>query len=288
MTFRISWILAAWALGGLVPVLAQDLPAPTGPAAVGTMVFEWSDSSRAEVVEFLAPDTGTRRLAPAPPRGGRTTVVQAWYPAASASGGSSTVAPYNPDIEAFVPAIGDTARIALYRSVRTHAGWNAPLAPGGKLPVLLFSPGSGVFRADYTSLYEDLASHGYLVVAVSHPGITLMSLHDGRLATEWRGWRPPPGLSMSLDRDSLRASMEFYAKTRDTYASGDIRFVLDRLIEMNRGAEGGALPRPTRPGQNRRLRALNRRCGCGRSGPRRSPDPRRARLRCNPAADALR
>ncbi len=40
MTFRISWILAAGALGGSAPVLAQDLPAPTGPAAVGTMVFE--------------------------------------------------------------------------------------------------------------------------------------------------------------------------------------------------------------------------------------------------------
>jgi dienelactone hydrolase len=105
--------------------------------------------------------------------------------------------------------------------------------------VLVFSPGGGTFRADYTALYEDLASHGYVVVAVSHPGITLMSLTDGRIGREWSGWRPPPELSMSLERDSLRKSAEFFARTRDAYSAGDIRFVLDQLRALDLGAADG-------------------------------------------------
>lgn len=214
---------------------AQQLPVPTGPAAVGTVTYEWTDSSRAEVVEFLAPERGSGRLTPLPAQGRRTLFVQLWYPAVRPEGSAASEAAYNPEADAFTGAISDTARIALYRATRTHAWAGATLVPGGRLPVLLFSPGGGAFRADYTALYEDLASHGYVVAAVSHPGITSMSLGSGRIAAEWRGWRPPPGLSMSLEPDSLRVSSRFFAETRDRFAVGDVRFVLDQLQELDRG-----------------------------------------------------
>lgn len=218
---------------------AQRLPAPTGAEAVGTIIYEWVDRSRSEVVAFLAPDSTTGRLAAVPAGGHRTIVAQLWYPASKGAGGAFELAPYNPDLAAFAPAITDTARIALYRNTPLHAGAGPPVKPGERLPVLVFSPGGGMFRADYTALYEDLASHGHVVAAISHPGITLMSLDDGRVGTEWSGWRPPPGLSMSLERDSLRVSAEFFARTRDTYSVGDVRFVLDRLRDLDRGSDGG-------------------------------------------------
>ena len=213
----------------------QDLPTPTGQAAIGTVTYEWVDSSRAEVVELFKWDPDASRLTTVPANGNRRIVAQLWYPATD-SGARLERAPYNPDIEAFAATMTDSARVATYRRTATHALGGAPLAPGGRLPVLVFSPGGGTFRADYTALYEDLASHGYVVVAVSHPGITLMSLTDGRIGSEWTGWRPPPGLSMSLERDSLRKSAEFFARTRDAYSAGDIRFVLDQLRALDLGS----------------------------------------------------
>ena len=40
----------------------QDLPTPTGQAAIGTVTYEWVDSSRAEVVELFKWDPDAGRL----------------------------------------------------------------------------------------------------------------------------------------------------------------------------------------------------------------------------------
>jgi dienelactone hydrolase len=52
--------------------------------------------------------------------------------------------------------------------VATHALSGPPVAPGPH-PVLLFSPGLTELRSDDTALDTDLASHGYVVVAIDHP-----------------------------------------------------------------------------------------------------------------------
>ena len=54
--------------------------------------------------------------------------------------------------------------------MQTHAVANAmPSAAPALFPVLVFSPGGGALPALYTSLCEDLASHGYLIAAIDHP-----------------------------------------------------------------------------------------------------------------------
>ena len=53
--------------------------------------------------------------------------------------------------------------------VRTNARRNArPLEGLGGYPAIVFSPGYGVPHALYTSLFEDLASHGFVVIALDH------------------------------------------------------------------------------------------------------------------------
>jgi predicted dienelactone hydrolase len=230
---RAWWRLSVCFGLGCTTLTAQQLPAPSGPAAVGTLRVEWRDSSRIEMVEYLARDVATGRWNPAKPSGARRLVVQFWYPAAP--GGGRTAAPvYNSDLPRFGAGILDSARAATYRAVRPHATPGALIAPGAPLPVLLFSPGSSTFLSDYTSLFEDLASHGYVVAAIGHPGITLVSFEDGLAAVEWAGWRPPTGMSQSLDRDSLRASAAHFATTRDRTSVADVRFVLDRLASLGR------------------------------------------------------
>ena len=53
------------------------------------------------------------------------------------------------------------------QTLRTHS--LDSLNPIGKTPFLIFSHGLGVNPADYRSLLEELASHGYVVVSLNHP-----------------------------------------------------------------------------------------------------------------------
>jgi pimeloyl-ACP methyl ester carboxylesterase len=85
-----------------------------------------------------------------------------------------------------------------------------------------------MFAEDYTTLMEEFASHGYVVAAISHPGINLVAYPDGAIGTEWTGWRAPQGLSMSLEPDSLRLSWQFF-RSRDLYLAADVRFVIQSL-----------------------------------------------------------
>src|SRR6476646_138342 len=58
----------------------------------------------------------------------------------------------------------------------------APLKRRGGWPVVLFSPGFGAERELYAGLIEDLASHGYIVVAIDHPhDAGIVEFPDGRV-----------------------------------------------------------------------------------------------------------
>jgi predicted dienelactone hydrolase len=146
--------VAAWALP--VPVF----PEPTGPYAVGTSVLQWTDRSR--------PETAT-----VDPDDRRTVVAQLWYPAR----GENRHAPYlgrTPE-EAQTVAEGLAGYVGLPGFVldglplaRTAAVLDAEPV-GGDRPVVLFSPGLGGVRGQNTVWAEELASRGYVVVALDHP-----------------------------------------------------------------------------------------------------------------------
>ena len=55
-----------------------------------------------------------------------------------------------------------------------------PVRRAGGWRVVLFSTGYGIERQLYTGLVEDLASHGYVVVAIDHPhDANIVSFPDG-------------------------------------------------------------------------------------------------------------
>ncbi|MEY2533438.1 MAG: hypothetical protein QOF29_1348 [bacterium] len=134
------------ALAGVAPPVA--LPKPSGAAAVGT-----------DVVALVDPDRGGRRL-----------MLTRWYPAAAGAGDRPPAAYAGPLVRG---ALG-------LPDVRVHARLGARARPG-RLPVVLFSPGLGVPRLMYQALAEDLASHGYLVVAVDHTGEAPVEFPDGHM-----------------------------------------------------------------------------------------------------------
>ncbi|MGY0235805.1 alpha/beta hydrolase family protein [Longispora urticae] len=151
--------------GGPTPP-REWLPAPTGPRPVGTLSTRLVDHSRRDP---YAPGQRWREL-----------MVQAWYPAAPAPG--PRAAYLAPKAVAHLEA-GLGVPAGSLAQLRPYARTGAPPARTG-CPVVLFSHGWGGGRTNATTLAEDLASHGYLVVAVDHTyDADAVEFPGGRLET---------------------------------------------------------------------------------------------------------
>jgi dienelactone hydrolase len=147
-------LLAAAAL--MVPSAADAAvspPPPTGPAPVGLERLTLTDHTRTEKL--------------AVPRGGdRKIPLRVWYPAAAPGAAAATVLT-GPE-QAFLESGNNLAAGAL-DGIAGTATDDAPAAPG-KHPVILLSHGGGTTTAFHAAQATDLASHGYVVVGIDHPG----------------------------------------------------------------------------------------------------------------------
>jgi dienelactone hydrolase len=147
---------AASSGGGL---LHLALLAPTGPYPVGVHTLRVEDRSRPDPWG-VAPD------------GHRELMITVRYPARSAPG--HPPAPYLlPGEAAAFTSMNNFTGIPADRvdwtATRTHGSVDAPVARhGGPWPVVLHSPGVADPRALGSTLCEELASHGYVVVSVDH------------------------------------------------------------------------------------------------------------------------
>jgi predicted dienelactone hydrolase len=132
---------------------APTLAKPTGDRPVGTTALYLKDTSRPDP---WVPSVPYREL-----------MVSLFYPVASPDGPKKQFMS-----EAEAKAVFDEAGItgippSVLTTVHTDAVVDARPAGRG-LPAVVLSPGFKRPRAELTSLSEDLASHGYLVVLVDH------------------------------------------------------------------------------------------------------------------------
>ncbi len=153
-----------------LPVLwpVMKLPLPGGPFGIGQRWLVVVDSSRQE------------RFAPG---GVRRFPVKIWYPAAP--GVTGTRARYGDPREMGGAAL-PVALFAQVGLIRTHAILDAPPAAGDRFPILVFSHGYGGGFGQNTVQMEELASQGYVVASIAHPGEA--------------AWAPfPDGTGMAMD-----------------------------------------------------------------------------------------
>lgn len=207
---------------------AQDLPLPSGKSDIGHCRFEWTDTSRQEI---LAVEPSNRRI-----------VADIWYPADQSS---QVLVPYL-DTAAIKRALGETGLssflgdhgAALIRSgsIRTHARENAPFNRHlRQAPVIFFSHGMGMITQLYTAQIEDLASQGYIVVALSHPyDAWLVSFSDGMQVIFETKQRKAAG---STEQQHIA-----YENQRIEWWAADIRFALDQLFAINDGKPSATAP----------------------------------------------
>ena len=184
------------------------LPKPTGPYAVGRSLFDWTDHARTDPYSSsIGKD--------------RELMVWLWYPAAPSPGAAPAE---------YIPAAWADKLpwrpMTIPAKVRVHAVADAPLAGKGKsYPVLVFSTGFGNLSSDYTSLLEDLASHGYAVLGITNTySAPVVRFPDGRVAQYLRAASFPRGSRQAVESAGDRMVKVWAA---------DVRFSLDMLAAMN-------------------------------------------------------
>jgi dienelactone hydrolase len=93
---------------------------------------------------------------------------QIWYPAISTE--CPNYASYLPET-VYQSSLQQDPMVAAVHSVITDAAVDGPLLPTGKpYPALFFSPGNGMYRQQNNFMFEYLASRGFIIVSVDHPG----------------------------------------------------------------------------------------------------------------------
>lgn len=207
-----AWTKAVVLLAVLLTATTLDaksgvLPPPSGPSPVGRTILYWTDAARDEAFSSKPGDR-------------RAMAVWLWYPAAPQA--DAKTAPYIDQIDKWKGALS-RSDISMAGAVQTHAVADAPPAPAPDgLPVILFSSGSSAMPALYTSLCEELASHGYVVAALGHPyDDRAVMFADGRIVREAKQPSGDAILPFLRERVSVRAQ--------------DLRFALDQLARLQSG-----------------------------------------------------
>ena len=209
---------ASIAAGVIFPV---PNPFPiTGPYQVGTREEYLVDPQRAEI--YAKDPTSPREL-----------MIQIWYPAAPEK--SDRRASFMPGIESAAPAIAAKLNLPSFvlnhlKYVRANAFWEAaPLFRDEMYPVLIFSHGWEGFKEQNIYQVEELASHGYVVVAINHTYGAIHTLFpDGRAVLVNQSALPEGVSDQEYDQASDTLSRQW---------SEDMDLILDELAVWNKAED---------------------------------------------------
>jgi len=205
---------------------AVTLPTPTGTFAVGRAVYDWAEN---ETLDTLAPVPGTKR----------ELLVWIWYP--SAAGQSAAMDDYVPAQMRAAAAPGGGLLRLLTRDlskVHAHSIRDADVSPQQRsYPVVIIRAGASAEVWNYSTLAEDLASHGYVVVGFDAPYRTYSVVFpDGRVM------RRTPENNPELCEDQEQAQQARCVNKVLTAWTADIAFVLDQLERLNVSDPTGKFP----------------------------------------------
>jgi hypothetical protein len=215
MTTRSMLASAVLALAACTPELVS-LPDPTGTYALARTREHWVDT-RAEIITAASDDA-------------RELTVYLWYPAAP---NDDATAPYVDDLEALAPVLERRTRRA-YERVSTHATDAAPVADDAVVfPLLVFSPGNDMLSALYTSLIEELVSHGFVVAALDHPyDARAVELDSGQVVAFAADSWPPPSPPQADGKPDPSSPNALFYRERVSVRAQDMSFVIDRLTQL--------------------------------------------------------
>ncbi|MCX6079286.1 MAG: hypothetical protein NTW32_07105 [Chloroflexi bacterium] len=201
-----------------IPVLlpVPNLSVPSGPYTVGTRTIVITDQNRKEI--YSGKDEA------------RQFMIEVWYPAVPPAPGTKP-ALWMPEAKIVAPAIADYIKLPHFFLdhlvlAKSSSYENIPANySSSPYPVLIFSHGWNGFRQQSTFLMQELASHGYFVVAMEHPyGARLTVYPDGRII---------PNNPAALPKGKPTDEYETAARILVNQWSEDISYTLDYLVALN-------------------------------------------------------
>ncbi len=197
------------------------LPTPTGPFAVGRTTYAWTNESEADE---LALSPGSKRQ----------VLVWVWYPAAPSLKAVPAAYLPGPWRAALRNQQGMFMRSFFKRDpalVHAHSVSGAPVSPEQRAyPVVLLRPGGSALTTDFTTLAEDLASHGFFVVGFDAPYRSfVVVLPDGRVI----------GRSPAYNVENANGNLAdpVIGKLLKMWTA-DTAFVMDQLQRLNASSSG--------------------------------------------------
>lgn len=195
---------------------AITLPTPTGPFAVGRTTYAWTNEAVADELAF-------------PPGPKRQVLVWVWYPAIRSPRGVPAEYPPVPWREALAKRLGVFMRTFFKRDpalVHAHSVSDTMVSPEKRTyPVVLLRAGGSALTTDFTTLAENLASHGFFVVGFDAPYRSfVVVLPDGRIIA-----RSP---AANVENANGNLADPVVGKLLAMWAS-DTTFVVDQLQRLN-------------------------------------------------------
>ncbi len=205
--------------------MIRSLPKPTGEYAVGTFTYTVKDD-REEVM----------------PRGGmRSVAARVYYPVSkdSVEECSKPVGLSENMIKGFKMAFKVAPDFKKNPEMNVSECYiNAPRIPDKKFPLIMFNHGYNSYREGNSFLCIDLASHGYVVISVTHSYEGLCTeFDDGSFVffdkTITKKMYEPmlPGILAVLKLTKSRGSNEELAEKFDEAQRKYCRFMMGRLPE---------------------------------------------------------
>ncbi len=175
---------------------------PTGNYPVGTITYEYTDTTRDIQLTSHKGDK-------------RTINVQIWYPATTDS--SSISAPYS-------SLSKDYQKVSANSFIRPSFNDEIDISN-----LIIIAPGRGTERFLYTSIAEELASYGFVVASVDMPQIGYVIYKDGLIIKPSSKFKPPRGM---MGGPYEKVDKFFEEPTELGYH--DLEFAYNKIVELNR------------------------------------------------------
>ena len=187
-------------------------PKPTGDYAVGIQYFHLIDESRMD--PFLNPSTKKREL-----------MIKIYYP--SKEDDTKPFSPYFHNSRELLRLLTTGYNLPAFlfdhfTLVKTNSKDDLQLSNAQeRYPIILFSHGAGTSMETQTSQSEDLASHGYIVVAIDHTYTSAGTIFPDHI--------------VSAKEATANFNVVEPAEIITQIMANDSSFVIDQLTEMNEG-----------------------------------------------------
>ena len=188
------------------------LPKPTGSYDVGIQYFHFTDDTRAN--PFLDQSTKKREL-----------MVKVYYPAKKDD--SKPFYPYFHNSPELIKLFATFYNMPDFMFdhlvlVKTNSKEDLQLSDQQQsYPVVLFSHGAGTTMEVQTSQGEDLASHGYIVVAIDHTYVSAATVFPDRIVSHKEA---------TTDFNTVEP-----AEIITQIMADDVKFVIEQLGDINEG-----------------------------------------------------